>query len=741
MATSKVEYAVQWACAIANDDSHGYDQGSRWGPDYDCSSLIISAYEEAGVPVKSAGANTTHDMVPAFKKCGFVEVANWNRSTGSGLIRGDVLVRVSGHTEMCIGNGQLVKASQNEFGGARGGTIGDQTGKEVKIGGYYDGGWDYALRYPNTEYTDKSIGSANTSSKLYKFIQCAKEQIGKKQDWVKQTINCGDIEWCAAFVCACAKVADILDICIPHSYSCTYMTSTGVSKNMGTFHKGPFNGCTFTPQVGDLVMFRWESNYSTEYESDHVGIVIDCDGAKFHTIEGNTGTWDRHTSCIKQKEYDVTYKCINGYFRPDWSLVGASVNDMLLGGFVGGTAFSLYNTENTREDAMIREIGYLDSDYKPSISTSKIKLSVINYTSRLAEIFSQFSVASYGGSGTVIVDGIENPTAKAIIEYLIDKGLNAAGAIGICANIKHESGYRTDVIEYGYTFANGGAGLCQWTNYPRSAATGRKTDMVAFVGDDWKTDLTGQLDFLWYELNSSYYLSRVLEPIRLVPNTEEGARSAADTFVRKFEVPANIDAASQTRQSSASELWSQCIVQQVQVGGGIATQITTQSGKTPTNPVTHDIPSWVNQSGITQNYTNYSYFYGRWANSSIQKQLAEIWNQQGKPSDRNIATISGYYCIAITLTLGTTGDIVTVILEDGTSFNCIVADSKGHNPALNGESGNQYGHAFGNSTIDVIEWEKKGSSASNVDNHTQIDLTGWKGKRVSRIINHGPYLI
>lgn len=81
-----IDNAVAWAVNIANDDSHGYDQGSRWGPDYDCSSLVISAYEQAGVPVKSHGANSTHDMLGAFLKCGFQNVTdNIDLSSGSGL--------------------------------------------------------------------------------------------------------------------------------------------------------------------------------------------------------------------------------------------------------------------------------------------------------------------------------------------------------------------------------------------------------------------------------------------------------------------------------------------------------------------------------------------------------------------------------------------------------------------------------------------------------------------------------
>ena len=65
------------ALDIADDNSHGYDQINRWGaPDYDCSSLVITAYEKVGVPVKEKGATYTGNMREAFKKCGFVEVTD-----------------------------------------------------------------------------------------------------------------------------------------------------------------------------------------------------------------------------------------------------------------------------------------------------------------------------------------------------------------------------------------------------------------------------------------------------------------------------------------------------------------------------------------------------------------------------------------------------------------------------------------------------------------------------------------
>ena len=46
-----VDTAVETARAIAADARHGYDQTERWGPDYDCSSLVIHVWRAAGVPL------------------------------------------------------------------------------------------------------------------------------------------------------------------------------------------------------------------------------------------------------------------------------------------------------------------------------------------------------------------------------------------------------------------------------------------------------------------------------------------------------------------------------------------------------------------------------------------------------------------------------------------------------------------------------------------------------------------
>lgn len=147
----KVETATRWMENLARDDSHGYDQAYRWGErgDYDCSAAIITAFQVAGVPVKSNGATYTGNMKRVFLATGFKDVTSTvNLNTGAGLIRGDVLLNEGAHTAIYIGNGQTAEASINEFGGITGGKPGDQTGYEVLIRSYRNYPWGVVLRFP-----------------------------------------------------------------------------------------------------------------------------------------------------------------------------------------------------------------------------------------------------------------------------------------------------------------------------------------------------------------------------------------------------------------------------------------------------------------------------------------------------------------------------------------------------------------------------------------------------------------
>ena len=157
---TKTEKAISQMEAWAKDDSHGYDQAYRWGQkgDYDCSAAVIQAWENAGVPVKSAGASYTGNMRSVFLANGFKDVTKKvNLNTKDGLQRGDVLLNQQNHVAMYCGNGKEVEASINEFGGVTGGKPGDQTGKEFLIRSYRNYPWDCVLRYKDSSSAGKDV--------------------------------------------------------------------------------------------------------------------------------------------------------------------------------------------------------------------------------------------------------------------------------------------------------------------------------------------------------------------------------------------------------------------------------------------------------------------------------------------------------------------------------------------------------------------------------------------------------
>ncbi len=154
--SSKLENAVQWAIRIANDNTHGYSQSNRWGPDYDCSSFVISALKSAGISVGSA--SYTGNMKSELTKNGFTWISWSQIGSSSKLQRGDILFK-TGHTELYIGNNQIVGA-HSDRGYPQ---TGDQTGTEISVTSYYSG-WDGVLRY-NGGNTSGTTCNCSTSYK------------------------------------------------------------------------------------------------------------------------------------------------------------------------------------------------------------------------------------------------------------------------------------------------------------------------------------------------------------------------------------------------------------------------------------------------------------------------------------------------------------------------------------------------------------------------------------------------
>ena len=124
--------------------------------------------------------------------------------------------------------------------------------------------------------------------------------------------------------------------------------------------------------------------------------------------------------------------------------------------------------------------------------------------------------------------------------------LNTAAACGVMANIKYESGYRPDAVgDKGKS-----VGICQWFAL-------RNTRLQNFCKNrsyDPGT-LYGQLWYLKYELEN--YYPKVLNVLKNVENSEQGAYDAGYSFCYDFEGPANRLKLSETRaQYARITLWN-----------------------------------------------------------------------------------------------------------------------------------------------------------------------------------------
>ena len=154
--------AVSWAVGIARDDSHGYDQEHRNGPDYDCSSFAGTALHNAGFPVSPY--STTRNLVPQLRAAGFVDCKPPYK-------KGDIHITPGHHVVMSIDASSIVHASINEKNDITGGKTGDQTGREICTRSFYTPqyGWGYHLRYAGSSAGCKTLVKKTCSKSAASF--------------------------------------------------------------------------------------------------------------------------------------------------------------------------------------------------------------------------------------------------------------------------------------------------------------------------------------------------------------------------------------------------------------------------------------------------------------------------------------------------------------------------------------------------------------------------------------------
>ena len=260
----------------------------------------------------------------------------------------------------------------------------------------------------------------------------------------------------------------------------------------------------------------------------------------------------------------------------------------------------MYNEGTTVEDAAVRDIAYAEKDgdyqYKPSINKTGITISAINYTGMLSNLYSvlaevrasqnqeeqslvpsiwdytalsQYRIdifatepfpptyptrsknsgGSSGGSGLTFTSGgtassittidgttvmtskgnmVLNGQSRALYNALNERLKNRGSVCGIMANMWQESGWNPGAVS-----ADGGYGLIQWTN---AGGANRASAMRNYVGADWATNLTKQVEYLFVEASGNGHYSQGLSQIASVPDTVDGARSATVIFLKYFEL-------------------------------------------------------------------------------------------------------------------------------------------------------------------------------------------------------------
>lgn len=157
--TTKVEQMCLNMIELCTNPKHGYDQTNRWGPDYDCSSAIITAARNAGLPTGSA--SYTGNMRSHFTANGWKWLTDVSQRK-----RGDIILNEANHVILYLGNNQAAWFAINEKGTITGGQTGDQTGRESLVGNYYtySKGWNGILRYDENTSTSTSPGSNSSGN-------------------------------------------------------------------------------------------------------------------------------------------------------------------------------------------------------------------------------------------------------------------------------------------------------------------------------------------------------------------------------------------------------------------------------------------------------------------------------------------------------------------------------------------------------------------------------------------------
>lgn len=370
-----------------------------------------------------------------------------------------------------------------------------------------DGRWGMGASYTflgfiyNPACSNETVVEDNI---VVKFLKCAERNVNKTIQWVQSRvmINKSD-SWSCAFIVAIHKTADkslsnflssklnihdFVDECI-NKYNCILYS----------------NDSKTSPSPGDVAMIRNKIKVrDSDLDCDSLAIVTEVNSSCVTVIQGDVEGKSKKLSYSKNVNKMAESGMIISYLRPKWSEITGDVSAV-----PNYKISDVYNGINDGQSAIVRRVGYLNTQYEPSISKSTRLLSIINYTPLIQSIYGVQEILS-----NTKLSKLSNSVRTALVIFR-SKGLSMSACIGITSCILACSDLDTNFK------LKLGRGICCWTK-------SRLSDMIDMCGDNWSTDLSAQLNYIWYEL--SYVYVDTLQDIADVSDDESGAITACDMF-------------------------------------------------------------------------------------------------------------------------------------------------------------------------------------------------------------------
>ena len=324
---TRIDKFVQHAIDIANNNAHGYAQDNRWGPDFDCSSMMYECAYYAGYPVKTTNPRYTGSMIGDFTAVGYrCDVFDGNLND---LEKGDILLNTQHHTCVYIGGGKIAEASINEKGGISGGQPGDQTGREIHIRNVYNYPWTHVLTPPADWKEDNQPAVQKDTATRLNGIDIASYQAG---------INAGGIAGDFVIV----KTTEGTTYTNPHAYTQLASAKAG-GKLLGIYHFASGGDATaeanyFVNSLKEykgqaILVLDWEANAvsrGVSWAKTWLDRVYALTGVKPLIYMSNSVVNSYNWSSVANAGYELWnagyykgYDVFNGY-KPDAPLIGGT---------------------------------------------------------------------------------------------------------------------------------------------------------------------------------------------------------------------------------------------------------------------------------------------------------------------------------------------------------------------------------------------------------------------------------